>query len=895
MSMRVHRDSNLLMIPIADPSDFENHISLLTASPFSWDAELTKLAEVFPPLRAKPVSRPSHVKDSVNLTSINPWFSDNSDTSSPYAAHYRSHVRQASSAHCLRLGIVCAGVVTERIFVELPWFEQNFEIVLICERDSSKLSLARSKFPDACFVAEARQLPQVLRRTRLKMDVIMASFPCTDETPLRLLNDYPPTETADLFRSELRFEIMAVAEAKLLIEENVPPHEGSWRYHEAVRTRAKEHGLHSTVAYLDAASVGAATSRTRWFSFLSVTPLPPTIDLAALSKLSTTSAPVHANLSPSESIPTPLWISDRNVDAGFHGHEFHSTNWHAKNNPALTSLRAAMRDHAYPTAAKLWPHLHEQICVLAFSLPSPMSLGLDPSGHSLTPEFGTTRLNARAVKLWFLLHSAFARVGVFPASFVVDRHPVQSSMWQTEVEDHCHAMLRCGFHTILDGTAEIDEHLPHGSPVKVSTDWSSQKITLRGIQGVIVLISAIRSHSLKRPEKLIAELLNQHEPNLFTVDLNAPRADTIRLHDPINMLHSPFISSLAHPMGYYTRNAKGLRACAFNGPVRTITSDMNELIRDFDGHCRYLTLDEVALITAPTDMELRIRWQQLPFATAAKEIAGMIPQQALAAVYRSAVVLLGRRLPDSVKRHSLNLMVANPTLISDSPTVVDASALSVSVASPRAKRRPKASIRLNPKLTPKSSRNTLKLSSSKKTYVPRQSQALWPSMPRVGSAKFKDQLYRIWYLIHVFPVNPANLEHLLQANPGIGGVHSGASRYLPYLPIDPSRLKHAPMPARSHHLESYSDHELDPPGSSWVLDVKTITVKSVLGSLPALFVFVESSSGAVVVYPSAKQNAEATQAAINFLLHTARAHYRVKPRFIASDAAHNLNAAILDH
>ena len=89
---------------------------------------------------------------------------------------------------------------------------------------------------------------------------------------------------------------------------------------------------------------------------------------------------------------------------------------------------------------------------------------------------------------------------------------------------------------------------------------------------------------------------------------------------------------------------------------------MNELIRDNDRHCRYLTLDEAALITAPTDLELRTRWQQLPFATASKEIAGMIPQPALAAVYRSAVVLLGRRLPDSVKTHSLNLMVANPTL-----------------------------------------------------------------------------------------------------------------------------------------------------------------------------------------------------------------------------------------
>ena len=538
---------------------------------------------------------------------------------------------------------------------------------------------------------------------------------------------------------------MSEADAQNLMEENVPPHAGSWQHNESIRARAKERGLYSAVTYLDSASVGAATSRIRWFNFLSVTPLPQSLDLASLSKLSGTSIAVQAYLSPPESIPSHLWISDRNVDAGFHSAEYHSSNWQAKLSPALTTLRAAMRDHAYPNAVTLWPHLHEHTCVLACSIQSPVSLGLDASGQSLTPEFGSTRLNARAVKLWFLLHKAFASIGVFPASLVIDCHPVQSSMWNSKVEDHCIALLRCGFHTIFDGTSDVDEHLPHGSPVRLTTDWSGQTITLRGIQDVIVLVSAIRSHSLQRPETLIAELINKRKTDIFLIDQNVSRAEAIRVHDPENVLHSPLISSLAHPLGYYTRNAKGLRACSLQGPVRTITSDLNELIRDNDGHCRYLTLDEAALITAPTDKELRTRWQQLPFATASREIAGMIPQPALAAVYRSAAVLLGRRLPDSVTKHSLNLMVANPTPTSEPSTVVDASAFSVSVTSPRAKRRPKASIRLNPTLTPKSSRNTLKLSSSKKTYVPRQSQALWPSMPRVGSAKFNDQLYRIWY------------------------------------------------------------------------------------------------------------------------------------------------------
>ena len=894
MSMRVQRDANLLVIPLADVSDFENHISLITALPFSWDAALAKLTELFPPLRSTPVTRPSHVADSIRPKSLMHRSETQSLNQSSYSTRYRSQVHHAPSSQRLRLGLVCAGVVSERVFIDLPWFAQNFEIVLICERDSSKLALARSTFPDALFIGDARTIPRMLRRRNMKLDVIMASFPCTDETPLRMLNLYPTTHTADLFRGDLRFEIMSESGAQLLIEENVPSHAESWTHHERIRARATEHGLYSITTYLDAASVGAATSRIRWFNFLSVKPLSHSLDLAAISKLSSTSTPVKAYLSSPENLPSNLWITDVNVDAGLHSNEYHSTNWHRKSMNALTTLRTAMRAHAYPNDVSLWPHLHEQICVLAFSFQSPVSLGLDAQGH-LTPDFGCSRFNARAAKLWFLLHNAFAGIDVFPVRFVIDRHPVQSGLWQTKVEDKCIAMLRCGYHTIYDGTTDVDEYLPHGTPVKLTTDWSGRTITLSTVKGVIALVSAIGDQLLRKSDVLTAQLINQMHSDIFLIDQTASRPDMIRLHDPENMLHSPMISSLAHPVGFYTRNAKGLRACSFNGPIRTVTSDLNELVRDNDDNCRYLTLDEVANITAPTDVALRKRWTQLPFANASKEIAGMIPQQALAAVYRSAAVILGRHLPASASRHTLHLMAADLTPTSDSPDVHTASALSVSVASPRAKRRPKAPIRMNPTLTPKSTRNTLKLNSSKKNYIPRQSQALWPSMPRVGSAKFRDQLYRTWYLIHVFPVNPANLEHLIQANPGIGGVLAGASRYLPFLPIDPSRLKHAPMPARSHHIETYSDHDMDPPGSSWVLDVKTITVKSVLGSLPALFVFVESSSGAIVVYPSAKQNAEATKAAISFFLHTARTHYRVKPRFISSDAAHNLNASELDH
>ncbi|MEO0804593.1 MAG: hypothetical protein AAFY57_20380, partial [Cyanobacteria bacterium J06642_2] len=192
---------------------------------------------------------------------------------------------------------------------------------------------------------------------------------------------------------------MAESGAQLLIEENVPPHSESWEHHARIRARALEQGLYSVTTYLDAASVGAATSRIRWFHFLSVKPLTHSLDLAAISKLSCTSTPVKAYLSPPETIPSNLWITDVNVDAGIHSQDYHSTNWHRKSMNALSTLRTALRAHAYPNDVSLWPHLHEQICVLAFSFQSPVILGLDAESH-LTPAFGTSRLNARAAKLW---------------------------------------------------------------------------------------------------------------------------------------------------------------------------------------------------------------------------------------------------------------------------------------------------------------------------------------------------------------------------------------------------------------------------------------------------------------------------------------------------------------
>ena len=165
--------------------------------------------------------------------------------------------------------------------------------------------------------------------------------------------------------------------------------------------------------------------------------------------------------------------------------------------------------------------------------------------------------------------------------------------------------------------------------------------------------------------------------------------------------------------------------------------------------------------------------------------------------------------------------------------------------------------------------------SSKRRFIPQQSRRNWPPLPKIGTKEFNDTLYNLWYLLQAFPVNAANLERLLASNPGVAGVPVGASRLLPYLPIDSRRLKFANMPSRPHSIESYTDRELqNAPGSTWYLDIKHVTVKSIFGTLKYFYTFVEESTLATVAFPTA----EDTQAALSFCSTFAAHTIRYAPR-----------------
>ena len=94
-----------------------------------------------------------------------------------------------------------------------PSSRQNwwkFEVVLIAESDTSLAAFAKKLFPKAIVMKIVRDIADLVRSGKLHLtaDVGMPSFPCQSQSILQDLNSYPDLTNADLFRSDLRFEIM---------------------------------------------------------------------------------------------------------------------------------------------------------------------------------------------------------------------------------------------------------------------------------------------------------------------------------------------------------------------------------------------------------------------------------------------------------------------------------------------------------------------------------------------------------------------------------------------------------------------------------------------------------------------------------------------------------------
>ena len=417
MTVRLTRQNNLLTGRLRASTDFENLFSMLTCLPFNWDETLAAITQSFPPLKGKSIlKRPASVSNTL------PTKSGNTTVSPALILQYQlpntldgttdSAALASVPTVRIRTGIICAGVTSERVFAQEAWFRRAFDVCLICESDSSRLNMARTTFPNARLHQDVRTLPAALSQTPLTLDLLVVSFPCVDETLLKALNGYQDTSTADLFRGPLRYQLLELTKARLLVEENTPPHSHSSGHHSMVHQTAMSRGLHSVPTILDSASIGCATSRQRWIHWLSPQPLPRHLDAAVLSTMSSVSTSVASVLQPAPSVPRELWITDANVTKGVIPRTFNRACWHATRSPRLAICHNALRSFPLATDALLAPHLHEQITLLACYQQPVTVLGIHAQPPQLSPALTRSQFGLRNVRLWYLLHRLFAAMSM---------------------------------------------------------------------------------------------------------------------------------------------------------------------------------------------------------------------------------------------------------------------------------------------------------------------------------------------------------------------------------------------------------------------------------------------------------------------------------------------------
>ena len=195
-------------------------------------------------------------------------------------------------------------------------------------------------------------------------------------------------------------------------------------------------------------------------------------------------------------------------------------------------------------------------------------------------------------------------------------------------------------------------------------------------------------------------------------------------------------------------NDKGHRVCADSAPIRTVTTDSNEIVSTPNGH-RYLTFEELAHITAPRDKQLHKRWHNITLLDASREMANMIPATMLETIYKPAATLFS----------------SWPRSPSASPTVSAQFTASVAIM-------PIASVQ------PSNETDQSSLHS-------------FTNAPHVRTIPVSLRAY----LFSVFPLSSPQLEHLTVANPAIVGVPAGACRLIPWPPITPRQLMHLSMPS----------------------------------------------------------------------------------------------------
>ena len=170
----------------------------------------------------------------------------------------------------LKVLLIGAGLCTEQdLSSKLP-----LEVVCVIEIGEA-IEHARKSFPNAQVLENLDSVIEQLKHNKLKLvpfDLVVSTLPCTDETRLKLLNNYSDTKTIHLFRKS-QSEFVRITSPKYVLIEMVAPLFDHFKAHEAVLQEHKNLGYNVATDLVDAAHAGDRTSHHRWFMLASKYPI----------------------------------------------------------------------------------------------------------------------------------------------------------------------------------------------------------------------------------------------------------------------------------------------------------------------------------------------------------------------------------------------------------------------------------------------------------------------------------------------------------------------------------------------------------------------------------------------------------------------------------------------
>ena len=526
----------------------------------------------------------SHVSDMLEMYAALDTV-DDAPTLPRFDAEDRPPPEPPPNSSALRVCLIGGGLYTEVFnpsFRDIP-----MKIVIVIEVGEN-FDRARSIFKDALVLYDLDRVNERISTGELSLpefDLAVFTLPCQDETSLKVLNNYPETKTAHLFKQS-QFKFVDLAKPDRVLNEMVPPRTNHHATHDSVSEHYKNRGYNVAVDNVDACFVGDRTSHFRWFLYASRFHI-FSFDVIKDSGMECTPRAASEVLEPDSQVsPNLLRVcpySERNVFVPqLVSYLFKA--WHQPNySPSLVSPS----ENAYASVLLAWYFGKRPHCKFVL-------LGSDGSNFHM--------LQDPVFQYMFVLATnAFPNRCQFCVSF------------------NCRPML-----------AELDDQLGYcklgfGSPLK-----SRRKVEFRiyplnsagTVASAVDHVNSIYADSIVASNRILES-----------------GGRCWKYADPNNKIRSQVYATVSHTHSYLDDvKAKGTIVSLPTGPVSTITSDFNNLIecphRNGKFCCRYMTIRDAAKLKSFDDETIKYL-ESIEFLEACIKIANAVPGSLLCAVYKT--------------------------------------------------------------------------------------------------------------------------------------------------------------------------------------------------------------------------------------------------------------------